>query len=153
MGAPEWIMATVTAGLVALTVILHFEVIATLNRWVMRRGIPVDPNHHHRPTLLVVIFALLAVHVAEIWLFGLAFWALAHSEGMLLFHGNETLNLWDSVYFSAATYTTVGYGDLWVTGPARLLAGTEALVGFMMITWSASFTYLVMARTWGTNRF
>lgn len=28
-----------------------------------------------------------------------------------------------------------------------MLAGTEALVGFMMITWSASFGYLVMVRT------
>ena len=48
-------------------------------------------------------------------------------------------------------YTTVGWGDLSSIGPLRILAGAEALLGFMLITWSASFTYLVMARTWGAE--
>jgi hypothetical protein len=42
----------------------------------------------------------------------------------------------------------VGFGDLAPVGPIRFLAGTTALTGFVLITWSASFTYLEMARDW-----
>ncbi len=34
------------------------------------------------------------------------------------------------------------------SGAIRLLAGTEALTGLVLIAWSASFTYLEMARHW-----
>ena len=47
-----------------------------------------------------------------------------------------------------ATYTTIGFGDLAPVGPIRFLAGTQGLVGFVLISWSASFTYLEMERCW-----
>ena len=30
----------------------------------------------------------------------------------------------------------------------RLISGLESLVGLLLITWSASFTYLEMSRLW-----
>lgn len=45
-------------------------------------------------------------------------------------------------------YTTVGFGDLIPIGPIRLMAGVEALTGLVMITWSASYTFLEMQRDW-----
>lgn len=51
-------------------------------------------------------------------------------------------------YFSTTTYTTLGYGDIIPTGPLRFLASVEALTGFLLVTWSASFTYLEMQRFW-----
>lgn len=53
-----------------------------------------------------------------------------------------------AVYVSAVTHSTVGYGDFVPKGPIRSLLGTEAVSGFLMITWSASFAYLEMARYW-----
>lgn len=53
-----------------------------------------------------------------------------------------------SLYFSAETYTSLGFGDLTPNGPVRLLAGVEALNGLLLIGWSASFTYLCMERFW-----
>ncbi len=98
--------------------------------------------------VLATMFALLFVHIAEIWLFGGAFWILLLS-GIGTISGYSEFSFLDSIYFSAATYTTVGWGDLSASGDIRFLAGTEALVGFMLITWSASFSYLVMERDWG----
>lgn len=151
IGSAEWTVVLTTGLVVMLAIILHFEVIASLNRWgagkrLSRRG---RSHHHHRPTLLLVMFALLLAHVAEIWLFGLAYWGLLSAADLGVIEGYEALNFLDCVYFSATTYTTVGWGDLYAVGPIRFLAGTEALVGFMLITWSASFVYLIMARTWG----
>jgi hypothetical protein len=45
-------------------------------------------------------------------------------------------------------YTTVGDNEALPAGPIRFLEGTEALIGFVLITWSATFTYFEMERFW-----
>jgi hypothetical protein len=52
------------------------------------------------------------------------------------------------VYFSSETYTTLGLGDIYPSGSLRLVTGIEALTGLLMISWTASFTYLEMRRYW-----
>lgn len=141
----------VTGLVVGLVVVFHYEVTQLLNRWCpSSRDKPLS-KLRHRPTILGVIFVLLFAHVVEIWLFGAAFWYLLTQDGYGVISGYPSVGLLDCVYFSAANYTTAGWGDLAANGDIRFLAGTEALVGFMMITWSASFSYLIMARTWGSD--
>lgn len=41
------------------------------------------------------------------------------------------------------------FGDIVPTGPMRFVTGTEAICGLALITWSASFTFLVMQRSRG----
>jgi hypothetical protein len=48
-------------------------------------------------------------------------------------------DLQTSVYFSAVTYTTTGYGDLVLPKEWRLLGGVEALTGILMCGWSTAF--------------
>ena len=62
--------------------------------------------------------------------------------------GVDTARLLDAVNLSATTYSTLGYGDPLPHGPVRFILGTEALVGFVLVTWSASFAYLEMGRYW-----
>ena len=53
----------------------------------------------------------------------------------LRFRAASIFGWWDAVYFSTVTFTTLGYGDYWPLGVARLLAGAEALLGaFLMAT-------------------
>ncbi|WP_240549236.1 ion channel [Billgrantia antri] len=148
---PEWVMVLVTAAVVGIVVVYHYEVIQLLSRWCGRRQRNFPGEVRSRPILLCVMFVLIFAHVIEIWAFGAAFWWLLNHDGFGEIAGYPSVGLLDSVYFSAATYTTVGWGDLAATGHIRFLAGTEALVGFMMITWSASFGYLVMERTLGRD--
>ena len=54
----------------------------------------------------------------------------------------------DVLYFSASTYTSLGYGDIVPLGNAGLLAGSEALTGLVLIAWTASFTYFEMRAFW-----
>jgi Ion channel len=49
-------------------------------------------------------------------------------------------------YFSAVTYTTVGYGDLVLPPPWRLDAGIEALTGILMCGWSTGFFFATVNR-------
>jgi len=52
------------------------------------------------------------------------------------------------MYFSAETYTSLGFGDMTPIGPIRLIAAVEALNGLLLIGWSASFTYISMEKFW-----
>lgn len=146
---PKIIVVLITALVVGIVVVFHYEVIKLLNRWCPRHPHKRRVIKRDRPFILMMMFLLLFAHVVEIWLFGFAFWWVLAGEGFGHISGYAQIGLLDCVYFSAATYTTVGWGDLSAIGDVRFLAGAEALVGFMMITWSASFGYLIMARTFG----
>lgn len=149
IGSAEWMVFTVTAALVALVVTFHFEVMNGLNRWVYRRACQSPTGRPGHATLLSVMFALLLAHIVEIWLFALGYWWLVDAGSYGNIVGYEQFTPLDHVYFSATNYSTVGWGDLHAEGPLRFLAGTEALTGFLLLTWSASFTFLIMARIWG----
>lgn len=130
-----------TLAAVCLCVLVHYEGLLVTSRRLAHLGGP------PRVKVLYAIGSVLVLHVVEIWIFGLVTWLLLRLPecGHL---GPGPLHLFDYIYFSSATYTTIGFGDLTPVGPIRFLAGTEGLVGFVLITWSASFTYLEMERFW-----
>ena len=49
-------------------------------------------------------------------------------------------------YFSGVTYTTLGYGDVVLVKPWRLLAPIEGLVGVMMCALSTGYFFVVASR-------
>ena len=67
----------------------------------------------------------------------------------MLYHGGDVMpDMETSLYFSAVTYTTVGYGDV-VLPPDngwRLVAGIEALTGIMMVGWTSALIFYVLVR-------
>lgn len=140
--AHHWTVVGATGLAVAIVVGLHYEVLQQLNRRMPRWRLP------RHPRVLVLIFCILATHIAEIWLFGFTIYALVQAPSLGGIVGAEPVQLLDAVYLSATTYSTLGYGDLVPVGPIRFLFGTEAIVGLVMMAWSASFAYLEMARYW-----
>ena len=143
LGMPAyWLAVLLTAILASMTIGLHYEVLQQLNQrmpnWILSR----------HPRVLIMMFCILGVHILEIWLFALGIFLAVRVPDLGHLVGVEQLRFLDFVYVSATTYSTLGYGDLVPRGALRLLFGTEALVGFLMITWSASFAYLEMQRYW-----
>jgi hypothetical protein len=136
------LVVAATVMIVSLCVLLHYECLLWLSERLRRMA------GQRRRKVLYGVYALLLIHVAEIWLFGLGLWALMAVPGAGHLAGLEHASLLDSVYLSAATFTTVGFGDLAPIGPIRFLVGTEALTGFVLITWSASFTFIEMEAFW-----
>lgn len=128
---------------IGITVLLHYEGLAYISNWLAKRRDKVS-----RRKVLYAIFSVLGLHILEIWVFGITIWLLLKYPETGSIAGAHPLNLFDGVYMSAVTYTTVGFGDVAPIGPIRFLAGTESLTGFVLITWSASFTYLEMERFW-----
>ena len=135
-------LAALAIVLVACSVFVHFEALEQLNRGIPRVRLPA------RFRVLLVMTALLGVHCVEVGIFALGL-VFAVERGFLgHIAGVESLGWTDALYVSATTYTTVGYGDLAPVGPIRLIMGLEALTGFLLLTWSASFTFLEMQRYW-----
>ena len=135
----------VSAFLVLFTTVFHYEVLAGLTTTLPDLPIP------RRAKILVVIAVAFLAHASEIAIYGVALFVLVNfvgSGGVAGATGDTFLTYW---YFSAETYTSLGFGDLTPVGPIRLLAGIEALNGLLLIAWSASFTYLSMERFWSTE--
>ena len=131
-----------SALLVAVTTVLHYEVLGGLNTMLPSLPIP------KRAKILVVIIVAFLAHAAEIAIYGAALHVLVTHLGAGALHGAVGSSLLNCLYFSAETYTSLGFGDLTPVGPVRLLAGVEALNGLLLIAWSASFTYLSRERFW-----
>jgi ion channel len=55
--------------------------------------------------------------------------------------------LWESAfYFSAASYATVGYGDVVLPQMWRTLGPVESIIGVLMCGLSASFLFAIVSR-------
>ncbi len=128
--------------LIALTALVHYEVLGALNTRLPALRIP------RRSKLLVVFFSAVAAHAFEMLLYGLALFVLVRWLSVGTLAGSAGFSLVSCLYFSAETYTSLGFGDLTPVGPIRLLAGAEALNGLLLIGWTASYTYIAMERFW-----
>ena len=128
--------------MIALTTLIHFEILSTLNIRLPALSIP------SRSKLLIVMFGAFTAHALEIALYGFVLYGLIHLTGAGSLSGIGSSSLENCLYFSAETFSSLGFGDLIPNGPIRLLAGTEALNGLLLIGWSASYAYLAMERFW-----
>jgi ion channel len=129
--------------LVLICILIHYEALRIVSSllpgpsWVGLRG-----------RMAAVVLACFAAHTIEVWVFAGAYYLMADHFALGGVAGAQKVDFPDLVYFSVVTYSTIGFGDLYPIGGTRLLAGVEAVLGLLLIGWSASFTYLVMERFW-----
>lgn len=138
------LLVSATFTLVMACVLLHYECLNALSALLTRFA------NWHRRRVLFLVCALFAIHLVEIWLFGFGYRGLLADprNGALSGASSDPGALLDCVYFSAVIFTTLGLGDVVPSGAIRFLVGTEALAGFMLLSWSAAFTFVEMQRYW-----
>ncbi len=129
--------ASVAVVLVALTLLLQCAGIGALISWGRTS---LAPDIHRlgpiRSAVLMVRFitAFIVLHIFEILL-----WAG--------FYRWLCFPLWESAfYFSAASYATVGYGDVVLPQMWRTLGPVESIIGVLMCGLSASFLFAIVTR-------
>ena len=140
-----WLAALVNAFIVALSVLIHYEFLYRATTLVPKVRIK------HRFRMVMVVFIALIAHVVEIGLFALAYFYMVKDEFWGSIQGNFNGSLLDSLYFSFTNFSTLGFGDIEPFGAIRFLVGMEALVGFVLITWTASFLFYEMQRYWSAK--
>jgi len=131
--------------LLGLCLLVHYEALRLLSLMVPKMTV-VPP----RARMLAVMAGICAAHTIEIWIFAVAYYVLEHWVGLGGFDGQIALlkDFSEYVYFSTVSYTSLGLGDIYPTGGLRLVTGAEALLGLLLIAWSASFAYLSMVDLW-----
>ena len=130
--------------LLVATTVLHYEVLRLLSFWITRMAM------QPRAKLLVAVFGTFVSHALQVILYALGYALLADGMGLGTLGGGGNTFI-EYVYFSAETYTSLGFGDLIPVGPLRLIAGVETLNGLLLIGWSASFIYISMERFWNAE--
>jgi len=86
------------------------------------------------------LFILVAAWMVLLHLLEGSVWAVFY-----LWKGGMT-DLQSSLYFSAITYTTTGYGDLVLKEDWKIVSGVEALTGILMCGWSTGFFMAIVSR-------
>lgn len=122
--------------LVALSVAIHALGMTVLLRLLMRSTR--KPSSFWSITWLLVgtAWALILMHALEISL-----WAEFYLKWNL-FPDAES-----AFYFSGITYTTIGYGDLLLPAPWRILGAIQGLTGILMCGLSGAFFFAIVSRT------
>lgn len=86
---------------------------------------------------------LLLLHMAEV-----APWAAAY----LFLPGLESINSFEqATYFATVTFASLGYGDIVIEGPWRLLSAVQAMNGLLVFGWSTALLFAVVERIWGAD--
>jgi len=132
---------SLSAILVTANILVHFEALRLMSAYVP--GLPISV----RARVLVVVLGCFVAHTIEVWVYGLSFW-LIDKAGIGSLKGQVDGSFADYLYFSATTYSTMGFGDVYPGGALRLISGIEGINGLFLIAWSTSFTYFVMDRLW-----
>lgn len=106
-----------------------------------------------RKRVLLVIGTVFFGHIFNIWVFGMVYYGLTQFNmgtlsGASVIRGDYVVNFFGCLYFSAVSYSTLGLGDVTPEGALRMIAGVEALSGFILIGWTVTFTYLAMEKFW-----
>ena len=122
--------------LVAITVTVHAVGLGiVLSRWA--RLHPLCPTRFWPITWLLIRLAwwLILIHLVEISVWGMFyFWRECLPDAESAF------------YFAGVTYTTIGYGDLVLKEPWRMLGPVEGLTGILMCGLSAGIFFAVVSR-------
>lgn len=121
---------------------MHYEMLTCLSDIIEKK------KRHGRHDMLIVVVGIIAVHLLEAMVFAVFYWFRTDYMGLDKFNIPRALTAFDYYYFSLETYTSIGYGDLYLLGKARFLSSLEAMVGLVLLGWSSSFMFLMMTRNW-----
>jgi hypothetical protein len=88
----------------------------------------------HSVTAVVI---LMAGHILQV-----AMWAMVYH-----YHWNEFVNFKSALYFSLASFTTLGANDLALPPDHRMIGALEAAAGMLMFGWSTALLVGVVQRT------
>ena len=75
-------------------------------------------------------------------------WAIAYRY---LTEFSQLEDLETAIYFSAVTYTSLGYGDIVLTGTLRIMCGIQAMNGILLFGWSTALLFAILQRTYFAN--
>jgi hypothetical protein len=123
--------------LISATVFIHTVGLIMLSRWTSWTVGWLRLHRHEfgkTVAMMTIVLGLFFLHTIEIWLWATAFVAL-----------NVIAGFENALYFSIATFSTLGSDDIMPVQAWRIFATLEGIDGFILIGWSIA--YLIAAST------
>ena len=117
-------------------VMVIFDVIGEMLRYKAWLLETIGPKHTGKLVLLGCFFALMSAHVS------------GQCVGPFLALDTAVAQFYRSVYFAAASITTLGYGDVLLKYPWRHLGTLIAITGVLMFGCSTAFLFVILQAVW-----
>ncbi|MEC7794416.1 MAG: ion channel [Pseudomonadota bacterium] len=98
-------------------------------------------------TIHLTFAGLLVLHVGEILAFSAVNFLLLNWDSI----GGpkeEAIDWADVIYLTGVNFTTLGYTQIELVGPIRMVTMLQSLGGFMLLTWSATYLFTVCQKSW-----
>jgi hypothetical protein len=122
--------------LVSACVVIHGLGMALGLRWIRRIRPALDQHFGMWSSFLIlirVVYGLLILHLLQIIVWAACYlWSGCFADFETAF------------YYSATSYSTVGYGDVIPPGNWRILGSVEAVTGVLMFGWSTGVLFSVV---------
>jgi hypothetical protein len=136
------IAASISFVLLVVSTLLYYEILRVTWKWIPELRIA------PRKRILAIMTAIFFGHTVMVWMYGAVYWLIGDYTDLGKLVGENDGSFLSFLYFSAATYSSLGLGDVYPTGVLRMITGVEVLNGLVLIGWSVSFTYLAMQKFW-----
>ena len=94
-------------------------------------------------TLFTTATLLLFLHILEVIV-----WAGSY---LMIPDLDHLQSLEEASYFSIVTFTSLGYGDIVLSGRWRLLSGIQSMAGLFVFGWSTALLFAIFQRLWQSN--
>lgn len=135
-------LVTIATGLLlaVVTIAIHAIGTTTLVDCLQRRSDLFQGWIGELKAYALTAMGLLVIHILETLL-----WATSYMFAV----GREQFSSFeDAVYFSTVTFTTLGYGDIVIDGPWKMLSACQAMTGLLVFGWSTALLFAVVQRVW-----
>jgi len=130
-------------GMMVLTIIIHalFMVAgAKVAKWRRSRFGYVEKEMEKAVLISVLTVWMFLAIVLEAWL-----WALLYLYNPLI---TALPDMETAFYFSMVTFTTLGFGDVVLTGQWRMLASIQAANGVIIFGWTTALIFYFIQNTY-----
>ncbi|HPD83601.1 MAG: potassium channel family protein [Alphaproteobacteria bacterium] len=126
--------------MIGITVVIHAVALDRLVAFLEKLGpwaYKSFQNLWEIPLMVLTVLGVFLAHVIQIWIWAILFYYLSPAA----------LPTFESaLYFSTSSFTTVGFGDVYLSEKWRLLSSFEAANGFLLFGWSTAFIFEIISK-------
>jgi hypothetical protein len=122
--------------MMVVTTVIHALFMVVGNRAIEWRLTRFGPSRHELSRAILISLVTAWMFVAIV--IEAAFWAWVYLRNPLI---TELPDIETAFYFSMVTFTTLGYGDVVLTGQWRTLASIQAANGVIVFGWTTALIF------------
>lgn len=130
------LLAMITIAIHAIGTTAWIGRLQTHSKKIQLRG--VRPFANNLRVLCFTAMTLLLLHLLEAIIWGIAYLLFLDDGGPATYE--------EAIYFSTVTFASLGYGDVVIEGPWRMLSAIQAMTGLLAFGWSSALLFVIVQR-------